>query len=148
MNRKNNGNEDLEYQTVRFWNPPVRWELAAGSNFYGRYIKSAYFKKHGNGDAGIKWTARIKESGEYDCYAYIPNFRMGFRRQRTKTDFKYLFTVHHDDGTEEVSVGMPEGGGWAFLGDFYFSEGDAVIELSDKTESILVFGDAVKWVKK
>ncbi len=149
VNRQNKDNDDMEYKSLRWWNPPVKWELTAGSDFYGKYIKSAYFKRNGNGNGKIRWTAEIKESGDYDCYVYIPNIQMGrrFRQQKKKED-KYTYTVHHDDGEEEISLTLPEGGGWVLLGDFYFSEGDAIIELSDKTESALIYGDAVKWVKK
>lgn len=150
VNKQNIAEADMEYKSVRFWNPPVKWELAAGSNFYGDYIKSAYYKRNGDGNAKIRWTAKIKESGEYECYTYIPNAlrRYRFRQQRKKTDDKYLYTVFHDDGEEEVNFTVPEDGGWVLLGDFYFSQGDASIELSDKSEANLIFGDAVKWVKR
>ncbi len=148
-NRQNALEADMEYKSVHFWNPPVKWELVAGSNFFGKFIKSAYFKKGGKGDAKIRWTARIKESGDYDCYVYVPStFRRGrFRREKKKED-KYLYIVHHDDGDEDIELTIPENGGWVYLGDFYFSEGNAVIELSDKTDSNMVYGDAVKLVKR
>lgn len=148
--RQNALEKDMEYKSVHFWNPPYKWELVAGSNFFGKYIKSAYFKRKGNGDAKIKWTAKIKESGDYDVYAYIPStFRLGrFRSHKGKKEQKYTYLVHHDDGDEEVLVTLPENGGWVSLGDFYFSEGDAVVELSDKAEANMVFGDAVKFVKR
>jgi ABC-type transport system involved in multi-copper enzyme maturation permease subunit len=152
VNRQNQDevNDDLPYQMVRFWNPPVKWEATAGTNFYGKYIKSAFYKRSGSGVGRIIWTADIKDSGNYDCYAYIPYVRRGFRgRDRGESklhDFHFL--VRHDDGDEEIAATQPEGGGWAYLGEFYFSEGQAVIELFDNSEDDMVFGDAVKWVKK
>jgi len=148
-NRQNALEEDMEYKSLHFWNPPYKWELVAGSNFFGKYIKSAYFKRRGKGDALIKWTAEIKESGDYDVYAYLPRTigRGRFRKKNKKED-KYLYVVHHDDGDDEVEVTLPEEGGWEMLGDYYFSEGKAVIELSDKTNASMVIGDAVKLVKR
>ncbi|NPA35414.1 MAG: hypothetical protein GXO47_01040 [Chlorobi bacterium] len=149
VNRQNALEEDMEYKSFRFWNPPYKWELVAGANFFGKYIKSAYFKRSGNGDARIKWSADIKESGDYDVYAYLPRTmgRGRFRNKKKKED-KYLFIVHHDDGDEDIEVTIPENGGWELLGDFYFSEGKAVIELSDKTDASMVIGDAIKLVKR
>ncbi len=149
VNRQNIDEADMEYKSVRFWNPPYKWELVAGSIFYGKYIKSAYFKRNGDGNGKIRWTAEIKESGEYDCFVYINILRGGRRfRQQKKTEDKYTYTVYHDDGDEEIILTIPEIDGWVLLGDFYFSQGDASIELSDKSETRFIFGDAVKWVKK
>lgn len=150
VNRQNIAEADMEYKSVRFWNPPVKWELAAGSNFYGEYIKSTYYKRNGDGNAKIRWTAKIKDSGEYECYVYVPQHTRMYRfRRQKKTDDKFLYTVHHDDGDEEITITVSEtDSGWILLGDFYFSEGDASIELSDKSEASLIFGDAVKWVKR
>ena len=148
-NRQNGLEADMEYKSLRFWNPPYKWELVAGANFFGKYIKSAYFKRSGKGDAFVKWTAGINESGDYDVYVYMPRImRRGRFSNNKKKEDKYLFTVHHDDGDEEIEVTVPESGGWELLGDFYFSEGKAVIELSDKADAPMVIADAVKLVKR
>jgi len=38
--------------------------------------------------------------------------------------------------------------GWNLLGSYYFSQGKAKIEITDKTNGNLIVADAVKWVKE
>ena len=49
---------------------------------------------------------------------------------------------------DEVSVDFVKAEmGWNLLGSYYFSQGKAKVEITDKTNGNLVVADAVKWVK-
>ncbi|WP_430816687.1 hypothetical protein [Carboxylicivirga sp. RSCT41] len=151
VSMQNEEEEDESYGMVRFWNPPVSWKPVAGDQFFGKYLKSAVYKRKGSGEGYVNWKAELKESGMYEVYAYVPNVTTRFRRRRDSNnkDVNYNFTVYHDDGEEQVEVLVNnDNNGWMYLGEYYFSEGAANIKLSDITNNEYVIGDAVKWVKK
>ncbi|MCU4177382.1 hypothetical protein [Carboxylicivirga sp. N1Y90] len=151
LSRQNEDDENDTYGMIRFWSPPVKWKPVAGESFFGEYLKSAYYKRKGSGTGSITWTADITETGNYEVYAYVPDFNFGWGRGRDRksVDKDYEFTVHHDDGDEAITVTInKENNQWVYLGDFYFSEGKAKVQLSDMTNVEYVIGDAVKWVKK
>ncbi|MBI9061679.1 MAG: hypothetical protein JEZ14_06795 [Marinilabiliaceae bacterium] len=151
ISRQNEETEADEYGMIRFWNPPVKWKPVAGGQFFGEYLKSAFYKRRGSGNGKVIWTADLKQSGNYDVYAHVPATDFGWRRHRDNNSGEqdYLFTVSHDDGDEEVSVTISKNNsGWIYLGDYYCSQGAAKVQLSDQTNGDLIIGDAVKWVKK
>ncbi|MGQ1787469.1 MULTISPECIES: golvesin C-terminal-like domain-containing protein [unclassified Saccharicrinis] len=137
-----------EYKTLSFFRPPARWTPVLNSLAFGEYTKSVSYKKAGDGNAVAQFKAKLGETGRYNLYAMIPSQRLGNFRGRDPKDAVYTFTVYHDDGQDMVEVPVDQDDAdWAFLGEYYFSEGDAVVELSDKTTKRVVIADAVKWVK-
>lgn len=151
ISRQNEETEADEYGMIRFWNPPVKWKPVAGGQFFGEYLKSAYYKRRGTGNGKVIWNASLKESGHYDVYAHVPATDFGWRRHRENNNGEqdYLFTVSHDDGDDEVSITISNtNSGWIYLGEYYCSQGAAKVQLSDQTNGDLVIGDAVKWIKK
>ena len=135
---------------IRFWNTPVKWKPVAGDDFFGEYLKSGLYKRKGIGEGFVRWTADIKEPGNYDVYAYVPNIRSGFRRRGGGNyERDYHYTIQHDDGEDEVElVVTQDNNGWLYLGEYYFSEGSSSIKLSDQSKGDYILADAVKWVKK
>ena len=150
LSRQNEEEENETYGRIRFWNTPVKWSPVAGQEYFGEYLKSGYYKRKGTGEGFVSWTGQIEAPGNYAVYAYVPNIGDGFRRRGGggyERDFHY--TVNSDDGEDEVEIKVTQdNNGWLFLGDYYFSEGDATVKLSDLTKSDYVIADAVKWVKK
>jgi hypothetical protein len=150
VSRQNEDEEDESYGMVRFWNPPVSWKPVAGDQFFGKYLKSAVYKRKGSGEGYVNWKAQLMQPGMYEVYAYVPNVTTRFRRRRDNNkDVNYNFTVYHDDGDEQIEVLVNnDNNGWMYLGEYYFSDGAANIRLSDVTSNEYVIGDAVKWIKK
>lgn len=145
---------DEKYKWVNIWMPPEKWTLTTKTGNYGKYIKSSYYIKGGDGQQKAIWTAGIKKSGYYDIYFYRQERStfMSFGRRRSRNnkmpDNKYNITVHSDDGEDSMEVDMNrQQGNWVHLGSYYLSAGDTKVVLSNKSESI-VFADAVKWVIK
>jgi len=146
-----------EYAGIWFWNPPAQWTATANSDFYGLYRHSASYIKAGTGDNKVSWTAKLPKSGQYDVFVYITEFDMPWMRrgrggQGGGGDFNFVddfhFSVHHDDGIEQVEIdASSESTGWVLLKDWYFSQGDAVVELSDQSKGRIVYADAVKFVE-
>jgi len=70
--------EESEFAQFRsILNPPGQWTAIIMQNFYGRFVRSAYFKKSGNGQSRVSWTAELRESGEYDISFYHGNILGG-----------------------------------------------------------------------
>ncbi len=95
------------------------------------------------------WHVPIEDAGYYDVYYYVYKPRRMGRGGRGGDDRgDYQFFIHSDDGKEEQSLGMQAAEeGWNHLGAFYFSPDTALIELTNKSESRIVFADAVRLVK-
>ncbi|WP_439184513.1 golvesin C-terminal-like domain-containing protein [Carboxylicivirga taeanensis] len=148
--RQNEEQESSTYGMVRFWNPPVKWEPVAGDKFFGEYVKSAVYKRKGSGEGYVAWKVHLAEPGSYAVYAFVPNVGMRFGRRRDHNrEANYQFTVHHDDGEDDVKVTVSQDNdGWLYLGEYYFSKGSAKVQLTDETDSEFVIADAVKWEKK
>ena len=150
-----NNIEEEDYIGLRFWNMPRRWRTTTNSSFYGTYRRSAHFIRAGKGENMVVWNAGIPVSGQYSVYCYVPQIqqprgrrrRDGGERQNSVQDFH--FTIRHDDGAEKIEFdasGAQEG--WNLLGTYYFSEGQAAIELTDESDGRMVYADAVKFTLK
>ncbi len=147
--------DEREYINLReiHKNPPSKWSLVINEGFFGMYERTAWCLKAGRGDSKAVWRTEIPESGYYDVYCYIFDYkRMSNLRDRVKYGFdriEHHYTVHHSDGLGEVVL-MPDKceDGWNLLGRYFFEKGEAVVELSDKSPALYVIADAVKWVKK
>ncbi|GAF02313.1 golvesin C-terminal-like domain-containing protein [Saccharicrinis fermentans] len=148
MQDEENVENGSEYKTLSFYRPATRWTPVLNSMSFGEFTKSVYYKKAGDGNAVAQFKAKLDVTGRYNVYAMIPSQRLGNFRGRDPKDASYIFTVHHDDGEDLVEVPIDQDESeWAFLGEYYFSEGEAIVELSDKTTKRVVIADAVKWVK-
>ncbi|MFC1539781.1 hypothetical protein ACFL6H_10190, partial [Candidatus Latescibacterota bacterium] len=140
------------------------WTYFSYRSFFGLYSKTAYIISGGNGQNKVRWSVDIPEDGEYDLYYYtyyvdyqkIPSvFKKRYPHIENATGISdYNFLVYHDKGTEkikrEISDYNQNDGKHVEvrLGTYYFSKGPAKIELTDETNGLYVFADAVKWVKK
>ncbi len=151
---KMNNIDKEEYVGLNMWRVPNNWSKTIYSNFYGRYVHSAYYVKSGNGTKTVTWTANLPESGQYDIYSYATalQFRGGRRRgrggDRQPVGGEMHYNVFHDDGHDEVTLDIQSAQeGWNFLGTYYLSAGTAQVRLSDKSNARMVIADAVKWVK-
>jgi len=140
--------DEFEYKTLRPWRPEGRWTPVLNSSMHGKYVKSIMYKKSGDGSGKVQFVANLPKSGKYKVYAMMPSSRMGSFRGETSDNVSYLYKVYHDDGVDEISVPIEnESSDWYELGVFYFSEGEAKVELSDLTTNRVVVADAVKWIK-
>jgi hypothetical protein len=61
-------------------NPPDHWEPLIIQNFFGRFVRSAFVKKSGQGASKVAWTVNLKEAGEYGIYFYYEGIGAGMGR--------------------------------------------------------------------
>ena len=138
-----------KYAGINYWRPPTNWTAITNSDFYGEYVRSAFYIKGGTGDLKAQWHVPIKKPGYYDVYFHFYKSR-GFGRGRDRGEEKgeYHFTIHDDDGAEESALQSQNAEtGWNHLGSYSFSSDTALIELSNKSNLPMVFADAVKLVE-
>ncbi|MEA1997067.1 MAG: hypothetical protein U9N45_05485, partial [Gemmatimonadota bacterium] len=150
--------DQQEYIGLQQWKVPARWSNAMNNGFYGEFRRSAHYIKAGKGENKVSWKAELPRSGKYDVYYYVTESlggmwrrgrqgRGGGKPESPAKDFH--FTVHHDDGAEELKLDADGAEpGWYLLGTFYFSEGTALVELTDLSKGRMVYADAVKWVER
>ncbi|MFC1613929.1 hypothetical protein ACFL5K_01380 [Gemmatimonadota bacterium] len=140
--------EQIEQKYIGMLGVPTEWSNALFQEFYGRYKHSGHYIKAGSGENKVAWKADLPESGKYELeyhVAEIPSMNM-FRMSNSSRIKDFHFTVYDDDGANELTVDL-EGTepGWYTLGTFYFSKGEAKVELNDESKGELVYADALRW---
>ncbi len=137
-----------KYSGMNYWRPPLNWTAVTNSDFFGEYIRSAYYIKAGDGSMKAKWNVPVTEPGYYDVYYHLYKPRRFGRRGGDDENGEYQFFIHSDDGAEEQTLAIQSADeGWNHLGSYYFSPDTALIELTNQSDSRLVFADAVRLVK-
>ncbi len=144
-------NDDEKYHGMAFWRDAAKWIPTTNSKFFGRYVRSAHYTNAGSGDRKTAFNAKLTESGFYDIYYYVSKIAPPWRHPGEEQEFgSNHFLIHHDDGMEETEIdlnGATEG--WNFLGSYYLTAGETVVEMTNKSgEGRFVTADAVKWVKR
>lgn len=139
--------EGFKYKGTRVWRPPLNWTATTNDEFYGEFIRSAFYIKGGDGSKGVKWDIPVEEAGRYDVYYHIykdENFRWN-----SSLKGSYQFSIEHQNGTDtptiEVSKQSPSG--WTALGDYSFPADTITISLTNETKLKAIFADAIKLVK-
>lgn len=144
---KNDENRKYKYTGIHFWNPASEWEPVLQSGFYGKYIRSAYYTASGDGSRYAQWKANLPKGGYYDVYCHTEKVNVSWGNNKRKSNYNYR--IHHDDGIEDITLSDEElEKGWNYMGTFYISPENAMVELTNKSEGNMVFADAIKWVKK
>src|SRR5690554_6121329 len=138
-----------KYSGMNYWRPPLNWTAVTNSDFYGEYIRSAYYIKSGDGSMTAKWHVPLIEPGYYDVYYHLYKPRRFGRRGGDDENGEYHFVIHSDDGAEEQTLSIQSADeGWNHLGSFIFSPDTALIELSNRSDARIIFADAVRLVKQ
>ena len=136
--------ETSKYSGFNTWRSPREWRLTTNSDFYGAYIRSAYYIRSGEGNKQAQWKIPIKKAGYYDVYVYIYK-EDNHRRRGNGNKGGYHYIVYSDNGKEDITLELKTADkGWNLLGSYYFSSDSAVVKLTNQTESNIVVADAVK----
>ncbi len=132
---------------------PGSWVPFIDEHCYGFPVRSAFFKRAGNGKHKVEWNARLPQAGEYEVFFYhVRPYRVDYDPVQ-----EFHYTVF--DGRTEHEVIVPVRGeevGWVSLGVFEFDGKSAKVTLSDKDRGNVgseynrpqeLVADAVKWVR-
>lgn len=167
---ENNSDEEESYSGMMRRRIPENWTLTTSSSFFGKYVRSAYYVRKGDGTRIARWSFPLEEAGYYEVFFYLEQqqgsqfFGAQGRRleerpgqegtadramsQQRDAD-QYHFIIYHSEGEELIIVNTNEiEGGWNSLGSFPFTVGTSKIELSNKGPGQMIIADAVKIVKE
>ncbi len=139
--------EDFKYKGTQVWRPPLNWTATTNDNFYGEFIRSAFYIKSGDGSKFAKWKIPISEPGHYDVFYHVyKDESFGWDRDVRGS---YQFTIPHQNGTDRPTIELTKNSqpGWTSLGDYTFSADTITISLSNETKLRAIFADAIKLVK-
>lgn len=138
----------FKYAGVSPWRAPLQWTATTNAAYYGRYIRSAYVIKSGNGSQTATWKVPVPSAGTYDVYYYVSkDNELKYNRQ---AGGEYHFKVAYDDEeNEETYIDLKRAHeGWESIGTYYFSSDTVRITLTNECKLRSVTADAVKIVKR
>ncbi len=137
----------LKYVGVNWWRPPTNWTATTSTDFYGAYVRSAYYIKGSEGNLSATWNVPLKKEGYYDVYYHLYKGRQR-GRDRGEEKGEYNFIIYSDGEEEDVALAVQNAeNGWNHLGSFFFSPDTAKIVLTNKSELRMIYADAVKLVE-
>lgn len=144
---KPNEEEGFKYKGTRVWRPPLNWTATTSDEFFGDFVRSAFYIKAGDGSKVASWNIPIAEPGHYDVYYHVyKDESFGWNRDTRGT---YQFTIPHQNGTDRptIELSRQSPAGWTSLGDYTFSSDTVTISLTNETKLRAIFADAIKLVK-
>ncbi|MFC1538701.1 hypothetical protein ACFL6H_04695 [Candidatus Latescibacterota bacterium] len=137
--------------------PPQRWGKAVFETAYGMKATACY-TKNGDGEGCVAWNAEISEEGNYDLEFFLADFSRGIMRFASGPNVivekktmlgEYNLTVKHAGQDNSVTfIPNETQPGWQYVSSFDLSPGKVCVELSNKSTGMLVYADAIRWVKK
>ena len=133
------------------------WIAMISEHFYGKYIRSGWVKKNGNGTSYAQWSTHLNKGGYYEILAYIPgelNYHVHQANNNSTLqaieEFEQTYIVTKEkEHKSETTIAFPSSGkrGWISLGHFYLTPGQSTVILTDKgKDGQIICADAMKWV--
>lgn len=140
-------NTSFKYAGVSDWRAPLQWTATTNNNYYGKYIRSAFVIKSGNGSQTATWKIPVPVEGQYDAYYYVS--KSNEMRYNDRAEGEYRFKIRQGNETEDAYIDLRKANeGWEQLGVYYFTADTAYITLRNECKLRSVAADAVKLIKR
>ncbi len=138
----------FKYSGIPPWRrTPIQWTITTNAGYYGRYIRSAYVIKSGNGSQTATWKVPVPSAGHYEVYYYV--YKNENLRNNDHPDAEYHFKVDYDGEIEDAYINLQRANdGWELLGSYYFGTDTIRIVLTNECKLRSVTADAVKIIKR
>lgn len=137
----------FKYVGTPWWRPPLQWTATTNEGYYGKYIRSAYVIKSGNGGQTATWKVPVPESGQYDLYYHV--LKDNELRWNDRARGEYHFKVMYDNGVEDAYIDLRKANdGWEQVGTYFINSDTIRVVLTDECKLRTVTADAVKIVKR
>ena len=137
----------FKYSGIPWWRPPLQWTATTNASYYGKYIRSAYVIKSGDGGQTATWKVPVPEPAQYDLYYHV--YKDDELRWNNRLQGEYHFKVMYDGETEDAYINLRKANeGWEQLGTYYFNSDTIRVRLTDECKLRSVTADAVKIVKR
>lgn len=136
----------FKYSGVMWWRAPLQWTATTDGGYYGRYVRSAYVVKNGDGSQTATWKVPIPEPGQYEVYYWAYNKMMRYNRRK---EGEYHFKIEYNNESEDAYLDFRQAGDeWAQVGVYHFDTDTVRIVLTNESKIRAVVADAVKLVKR
>lgn len=137
----------FKYSGIPWWRPPLQWTATTNAKYYGKYIRSAYVIKSGDGSQTATWKVPVPESGQYDLFYHV--YKDEEFRWNNHLQGEYHFKVKYNDETEDAYINMRRAKeGWEQVGTYFFDADTIQVVLTDECKLRSITADAVKIVKR
>lgn len=136
-----------KYSGYMFWNPPMKWIIATGMQYYGNIRHSTHLIKAGSGKVYAQWKVPVPDKGLYDVYYYAskPEDLNWFPNEKAE----YRFTIDGGDGPQDSFLDLRKAReGWDNIGTYYIDSDTAIVRLYDDVKLRALSADAVKFIKR
>lgn len=137
----------FKYVGVSWWRPAYQWTATTNAGYYGKYIRSAYVIKNGNGSQTATWKVPVPSEGHYELYYYV--YRNEDIRRGRGGDGEYHFKIDYDGEMEDAYLNLRRANdGWEQIGTYYIASDTLRVTLTNESRLRSVAADAVKIVKR
>lgn len=138
----------FKYAGVSWWRAPIQWTATTNAGYYGKFVRSAYVIKSGNGSQTATWKVPLLGTGQYEVYYYV--YRNDeIRWQRGGNAVECHFKIKYDKETEDAYINLRKAeDGWQQLGVYFFDTDTVEVVLTNECKIRSVSADAVKFVKR
>ena len=109
---------------------------------WGRYRHTVAFIRQGKGERTATFAAELPSSGSWDLEIHLP----AKRRFLVPKWGTWHLTIN--PGTESQEVGFDSAAaepGWNMVGSFELGAGPVEVQLSDRSDGMVVVADAIRW---
>lgn len=144
-----------EFQLDLMWDK-MGWLRKTDPTAYGRYRRTFAVAISEDGQSSAKFSTQIPSTGEWTLEYYLPEgyFTETIEYQGSSSTESFLDvptgTIHFDikcgqsttTETLDASDLLP---GWKEIGSFNLTETQANVLISDKSDKMVVFADAIRW---
>lgn len=137
----------FKYSGVSWWRPALQWTATTKDRYYGKYIRSAYVIKSGDGSQTATWKIPVPESGQYDVFYHV--CKDDELRWNDHAQGEYHIKVMYDKDIEDAYIDLRKANdGWEQIGTYFFSSDTVRVVLNNECKLRTVTADAVKIVKR
>lgn len=138
----------FKYAGISWWRAPIQWTATTNAGYYGKFVRSAYVIKSGNGSQTATWRVPIPSTGQYEVYYYVYK-NDEVRNRWNRAEGEYHFQIKYDKETEDAYINLRRANdGWEQLGVYFFDTDTVDVILTNECKLRSVSADAVKFVKR
>lgn len=137
----------FKYAGVSPWRAPLQWTATTNSGYYGKYVRSAYVIRSGDGGQTATWKIPVPSPGYYELYYWA--FSNEVKNNRRHSQGEYHFRINYGTEEEDAYLNLRDvGEEWERLGVYYLDTDTMSVALSNNCKLRTVTADAVRLVKR
>lgn len=121
---------------------PSRWSRRVSQTSWGRYRHTVTYMGAGDGTTRAVMPASIPAAGLWELEIHVPFLPYIPAERRGRWNLEIVSANGSEPVSYVASVGIV---GWNLVGEFRLPAGEVRVEISDRTDGMLVVADAIAW---